>query len=95
MLIRTLSGSPSRCVAASNNSYRDIQSSVLGLKFAGGGILKFPAAVAICPLCGLPVWLVPCEELVSPVTDGVLGVLASLVSLIYANLSSFKFNQRN
>ena len=70
--------------------------SVLGLKFAGGGILKFPAAVAMCPLCGLPVWLVSCEELVSPVTeDGVLGVLASLVSLIHANSSSFKFNQRN
>ena len=102
MLIRTLFGSPSRCVAASNNSYRDIhwfQSSVLGLKFAGGGILKFPAAVAICPFCGLPVWLVSCEELVSPVTEdgvlGMLGVLASLVSLNHANSSSFKFNQRN
>ena len=55
---------------------------------------EFPAAVAMCSLCGLPVWLVSCEELVSPVTeDGVLGVLASLVSLIYANSSSFKSNK--
>ena len=76
-----------------------IGSNLLFWGWNGGGILKFPAAVAICPLCGLPVWLVSCEELVSPVTEdsvlGVLGVLASLVSLIHANSSSFKFNQPN
>ena len=93
--MRTLSDSPpqSRSEAASNNSQRFIQwsqSPAFRSYLAGGGILKFAAAIFTLPLCGFSVGIEHVEELVSTAAMGgeLTGVLDS--SIISSDLERWQ-----